>query len=343
MPRMIRIADDIGAETRDEIHQVIDELALAELEGGLSIERLHGGGSNQNFVIDTDTGQFVLRLAGTMTERFGLDRVVGVQGHRNAVTAGVAPRLCGAVMPAAHLVVPFVEGRVLDAEVLAEPGVLECCIGLLSRLHHAEPVDGTFSIFDDARRYLSIASAENLTLPNDLNDLVAQLDSAERVFAGVQAPAVLAHNDLQLQNFIVAPDRAWLLDYEYAAMANPYLDLAMLLCYGDVPPARRAAALAAYFGTVRETDLARVELMYLAATMREAIWSVVAEPVNTETGFDYQGWAHRFFGRARTQVDSDQFIHARAIARPAADDAVTFANARRIAERLAPPPSERSS
>ena len=83
--------------------------------------------------------------------------------------------------------------------------------------------------------------------------------------------------------------------------------------------------------------------MYLAATMREAIWSVVGEPLNTETGFHYQGWAHRFVGRARTQVDSDQFIHALAIARPAADDAVTFANARRIAERLAPPPSERSS
>ncbi|ANW66471.1 hypothetical protein BCA37_25470 [Mycobacterium sp. djl-10] len=270
-----------------------------------------------------------------MIDRFGLDRVVGVHGHRNAVAAGVAPRLCGVVMPQAHLVVPFVSGRVLDAEILAEPGVLTRCINTLSLLHHAEPVEGSFSIFDDARRYLSIANAENLPVPTDLDELVTCLDGVEQIFEHIAAPKLLSHNDLQLQNLIIAPDLVWLLDYEYAAMGNPYLDLAMLLCYGDVVESRRRDALKAYFGKVRHTDSARVQLMYLAATMREAIWSVVAEPVQTETGFDYQGWAQRFFTRARNLVASSGFRQAMQVAQPVADDVAVFAEARHIAEGLA--------
>lgn len=327
--------DDIPSATAQEVVAIIDELAIPELTGDLSIARLDGGGSNQNFLIDSDAGRFVLRLAGTMTERFGQDRVVGVAGHRHAVDAGVAPRLCGVIMPQAHLVVPFVQGRILDAQILTEPGILEHCIDDLSLLHHAEPVSGTYSIFEDNRRYLAIAAAENLDLPEDLDQLMAESDRVEQLFVDVAVPDVLGHNDLQLQNYIVAEDRAWLLDYEYSAMCNPYLDLSMLLYYGDVAAPRRNDALTGYFGSARQTDLARMELMYLPATLRDAIWSLVAEPVNIETGFDYRAWAARFFTRARAQVASPQFRRAMDIARPAADDGATFTQARRLAHARA--------
>lgn len=323
--------DDIPVATSEKVVRVVDELAIPELVGSLSIRRLDGGGSNQNFVIDSDAGCFVLRIAGDMTERFGQNREVGIAGHRHAAAVGVAPRLCGVVMPQAHLVVPFVEGRTLDSHVLAEPGVLEQCVSALSLLHYAEPVDGIYSIFEDNRRYLAIAEAENLELPVDLDKLMACSDKVEELFVNIAVPTVLGHNDLQLQNCVVTDERTWLLDYEYAAMGNPYLDLSMLLHYGDVPSTRCHDALTGYFGVVRETDLARLELMYLPATLRDAIWSLVADPVNTETGFDYSAWAERFFTRAREHVASKRFRAAYTNARPTAHDEQTFVQARQLA------------
>ncbi|RYE41683.1 MAG: hypothetical protein EOP24_35820 [Hyphomicrobiales bacterium] len=326
-----RFADDIDSATVARIEATLLELDLTELTGDLSIQRLVGGGMNQNFVIDSTVGRYVLRIAGTEIERYGIDRELGVSGHRHAAAAGVAPRLCGVVMPQADLVVPFVQGRVLDGDILCEPGVLERCVDLISRTHYAEPVDGEFSIFQDARRYLGIIADEKLTAPSDLDHLAATMSDVEDVFAAVNSPKVLGHNDLQLQNFIIGDDRAWLLDWEYTGMSNPYLDLSMLLCYGDVPTDRRDAALQRYFGVIREADHARIELMYLAATMREALWAIAASPLNAETGFDYRAWADKFVTRAHKQVSSEVFGKAMKAAGPVEDDARIFERARAIA------------
>ena len=76
-----------------------------------------------------------------------------------------------------------------------------------------------------------------------------RLDAARRTLALLQdrdSDPVPSHNDLVLENLLLAADRVWLIDWEFAAMASPYWDLATLCNAADLDYAGSLRLLHAY-------------------------------------------------------------------------------------------------
>ena len=55
-----------------------------------------------------------------------------------------------------------------------------------------------------------------------------------------------SHNDLVLENLLLAEERLWLIDWEFSAMASPYWDLATLSNAAGLDQAQSRALLLAY-------------------------------------------------------------------------------------------------
>lgn len=338
MEPVMRFGDDISDAARRPITSVVAALGLPELRGSVDVALLSGGAMNENFTLAAADGRFVLRIAGLEVDRFGIDRERSILAHRSWESVGVSPRLRGFVLPSGHCVSDFVEGRTLDQSMLRDSTVLTACVETLLVAHNAPSLSGSWSIFEDSRRYLRIARSERISLPSDIDAMAAAMDAIEASIAAADIPVVLAHNDLQVQNYIVDPEGgAWLIDLEYAAMSNPYLDLGMLAYYGGLSDDLIERALTVYFGQVRPTDRLRLIAMYFAAAIREATWSVCAQPVlGALTGWDYAAWAEAFFDKARGVLGGHDLAALLVAIGPDEGDKPAFALSARNAGELRP-------
>lgn len=318
--------DDIDASTMQEVVSAIAAINLPELVDGCTVVRLSGGASNQNFVLNASGGQrLVLRLTsgGHTASRFGLDRWRGLDAHRSAERAGVAPALLGITLPHGHSIVQFVEQPVVDEYRIREPEMLIACTAALKRVHKAAPIAGSFRAGTEIARYVDISRREDLAVPDDIRVLVSISETIDELFDRVIVPDRLCHNDVQLANFLSDGRTTWLLDLEYAGQGNPYFDLGMIAENASLDDDEMAALCDAYFGVIRSCDVARVRLQRFLVSIREAMWSVVAKPVLGGTKWDYDAWADRYFTKARDLHGLATFTEAVEAAQPQVDD-ITF-------------------
>lgn len=208
------------------------------------------GISHRSFRVDTDRGAFVVKL-----REDGAAQVLSVADecrvHERAAAAGVAPEVVGFDADTGALVTRFVDGAVpLDAERAREPRVVGELARLLDGLHGVA-TDGVAAFTGEAhaRRYVEAAGrvraldAPDRALADELVGLGAEVDA-------IPAERVLCHTDLVASN-VLAARRLWLIDYEYAALADPVLDLASLAAMNRYDTAQCAALLDAYARVAR--------------------------------------------------------------------------------------------
>jgi thiamine kinase-like enzyme len=112
---------------------------------------------------------------------------------------------------------------------------------------------------------------------------------------------VLGHNDLLNGNLLLVDGQIRLIDWEYAAMADPFFDLANFSSHHDLDEDGDRALLTAYFGEATVPRLAALGLMKLVSELREALWGVVQMAVS-QLDEDFSAYARshgdRFFERA---------------------------------------------
>jgi thiamine kinase-like enzyme len=312
----ITFDDSVRAEQQPVIRRVFAQLQLAAASTRWRVARLEMGANNENFIVtDADDQRYVLRIARPTAERFGIDRVRNVEAHRAAAQVGVAPDILAAKLPEGHYLSRFVHGPLLNNERMHEPGVVTAVGRALRRLHSAPAIDGSFSVFDDTRRYLAIAAEEQLALPDGMDAYMLKVDQIERAFRAFNAADCVCHNDLVPQNILVGGDGIKLIDFEFAGMGNPYFDLGNFAADAELTASERSALVEAYFGAFDRHEAARVQLMVFMSGIRDALWSIVAEPVLGDLEWDYQAWSEENLRRARSAATNDVYYQLLALAR----------------------------
>ncbi|HXL97406.1 MAG TPA: phosphotransferase [Steroidobacteraceae bacterium] len=202
------------------------------LEQGASarrIERLGGGTVNRVYRVDSAAGRFVLRLDGAAWRRPGVDRARELLLHRTAAAAGLAPALVDAAPEAQGLLImEFLEGRLWGSSDYDDIGALRRLGERLYALHRLPaPAIEAFDPWQVAQAYVRQSAAARqgaFERPlQRLEALCAQLRSGDAAMSVV-------HGDLWQGNLLQA-ERLWLLDWEYAQLSDPLMDVACVLAY----------------------------------------------------------------------------------------------------------------
>jgi thiamine kinase-like enzyme len=256
---------------------------------------LDGGITNRNYRIDVDGESYVLRLGGNATHVLGIDRQAEHAAGVMAARAGVGPEVVAFLQPEEYLITRFVAGRALTAADLRMPAMLRALAAVLRRVHGGPAIPGRFSPFHTVEAYARTAVEAGVPLPAEMARL---LEQARRIEA-VWDPAALCpcHNDLLAGNFVLAGQRLYLLDWEYAGMGDPYFDLGNLAANQEFGEAECTLLLDAYFGAATPARRARLALMRAMSDLREGMWGIVQQGIS-HLEFDFADYARRHLERA---------------------------------------------
>lgn len=229
-----------------------DAAALCHVPGlgpdgrALAIQRLAGGSVNEVFRVDTAAGRFVLRLDGPDWRRPGVDRQRERLLHARAAAAGLAPPLVYASADSGTLVMEYLDGRVWEAADCADAAQLARLGQRLAALHRLPvPSVKPFDPLAVAGDYAAICARRgDVRLQQELGAVMAGVEAAAVLLAASTRPRCIVHGDLVHSN-LLETDRLWLLDWEYAQVSDPLMDVAGVLAYYPAARAHVAVLLAA--------------------------------------------------------------------------------------------------
>jgi thiamine kinase-like enzyme len=269
----------------------------------VGIDPLPGGWTNQNYRVQVGTETFALRVSGPHARILAIDREREHKIAARAHAAGLGPELVAADPERGHLLTRFVDGRTLPWDRAPSRDDALRMVEALRRIHALEPVPGSYDAFRMIEHLLGETRRAGGALPSDHARLLRALRDAERGYRRLPARACLCHNDLSLGNFVFPADgELCVLDWESAAIGDPFFDLATLAVGHLHDTHGRRTLLEAYTGGARAEDLRRLDALELAYELREASWSLLMWTRSGGAGplaREFQGAADRFFAAAR--------------------------------------------
>jgi thiamine kinase-like enzyme len=270
----------------------------------VEIRPLSGGITNRNFVVSTDHGEYVVRIPGERTALLGIDRAYEAEAARRAADLGIGPAVLGMLESVGTLVTELVDGHHLEPTPFAER--LDDVVDLIHRFHDSGPLGGAFPIHRIVEWHARDASAHGVMAPPAYERLHQQSRRIENAFAKSPTPAVPCHNDLLPGNVLFAPDRVWLLDFEYAGMNDVFFDLGNLSVNSELSQEAEERLLTLYFGQVTNASWARLQLMKMMSEFREGMWAVVQQAISS-LDTDFVTYANERLDNCERLASRDEF------------------------------------
>jgi thiamine kinase len=213
-------------------------------EQPLHLQSLEGGSVNDVWRVDTRSGRYVLRIDGAEWRRPGVDRRRELPLHRAAAAAGLAPRIVATSAALDAWVMEYIDARRWREEDFADARQLERLGETLAALHRlplpaigpeAAAIPG-FAPVAIARAYGQLALERKPESARHVTRLEQRVRQAEQQLAARSNGLAMVHGDPAANN-VLGGQRLWLVDWEYAQIADPVFDAAAVLVYH---PAARA-------------------------------------------------------------------------------------------------------
>lgn len=255
-----------------------------------------GGITNTTYRVEIGGVAFVLRLGAPGAASLGIDRGRELQALRGAEQLGIGATVVHSDLDHDVLVTSFIEGHTLNAEAFQAAGVAERAGASVRKLHDARGLvlgGAPFSVFDTIRSYVTALGP----LPPLF---ISGVELANRLEGVLPRSAHLSpcHNDLLPANLIDDGSQIRIIDWEYAAMGDPYFDLAALCANACLDEALARRFLTAYLARApRANERARLSLMRIASDLREGFWGLV-QRTTSSLDFDYDRYATDHVERA---------------------------------------------
>jgi thiamine kinase-like enzyme len=282
----------MSAASEQSMHPEIDRI-LEKIPGlgakGAAATLLEGGITNRNFLVEVAGQQLVVRIGGDQSHLLGIDRKNEHLCTSIAARLGVGAEVVGYFAEERALVTRFIPGQALSPESAARPENLRRILDAVRRYHGGSAFPGRFSPFETVRNYHSQARGRGVSFPPEVPralDLLSRIEGA----LGPLTVVLPCHNDLLAANFIDDGAAVRIIDWEYAAMGDPFFDLGNLAANQALDDGTCRSVLRQYAGTVRPAELARLHLQRLASDMRESFWGFLQLGIS-KLDFDYGKYA----------------------------------------------------
>ncbi|MEX0606393.1 MAG: phosphotransferase [Halofilum sp. (in: g-proteobacteria)] len=277
---------------------------IAQLDcwsGPVAPERLTGGLTNVNYLVEDRGEKFVVRTGDDIP----VHRIMRFN-ELNAAQAAERTGLSPAVIyhEPGLLVMRHIDGRTLTEVDVRDRRNLERVMELVKRCHRemVKELRGpalAFWPFHAIYDYAHTLRDGNSRMLDELPRFVSYAEQLETAVG--RGDMVFCHNDLLAGNLLDDGERMWLIDWDYAGFGSPLFDLGGLSSNNQLSDDDERWMLEVYLeGEVPEVVHYRLKAMKAVSLLREAMWSMVSE-IHSEIDEDFVSY---------TQENLDRFDQA---------------------------------
>jgi len=284
--------------------------ALPIWRGTVDISPLHGGLSNESFIVSDAGERYVVRF-GQDFPFHHVYRDREVMATRAAHAAGFAPELV-------HAEPGVMVSRFIDGKTYGEADVRDNhrdIARLMRRFHQtmASYTSGAgfiFWVFHVIRDYAGTLAAGNSRMSSELPRYLALAETLEA--RQVPMPIIYGHHDLLPANFIHDGSRLWLIDFEYAGFGTAMFDLAGATSNAGFDATQTEDFLTCYLEHSPDAALMQSHAaMQCASLLREAMWSMVSELHLNAPGVDYVAYSTENLERLGHSLEAYQTAYGK--------------------------------
>lgn len=245
----LRELDENSSQLKTGAMTVITEALHAKTEEVINIMVLKKGMTNRSFLFRCREKTYIMRIPGEGTDQL-INRAQEAAVYQVIAQKDICDRIIYINPENGYKITEFLEGaRVCDP--LCEEDIL-LCMKKLRRFHEMElTVEHEFDLFGQITFYESLWKGAS-SVYRDYGNTREKIFSLEAYIRKYAAKKVLTHIDAVPDNFLFCTgadgeQEIRLIDWEYAGMQDPHVDIAMFCIYSLYDRQQIDRLIQAYF------------------------------------------------------------------------------------------------
>ena len=224
----LREIDGNSANLQTDAISIIQECFNVEVDEIKNITVLKKGMTNRSFLFECQNKKYIMRIPGE-----GTDHLINRKEEADVYQALVNRQICDDVLymnpENGYKITAYLEDATnCDAENWAE---VEACMTKLREFHELNlTVDHRFDIFGQIDFYESLWNGEKSYF-KDYEKTKAAIFELKKWIDTLDKTETLVHIDAVPDNFLFTKNGIRIIDWEYAGMQDPHVDIAMFCIY----------------------------------------------------------------------------------------------------------------
>ncbi len=211
--------------SHSKILDLIMEIFNVQLSDIKNITVLKEGMTNDSFLFEVNNKRYVFRNPGVGSSEL-INRENEAAVYKVINDLNISDKIIYINPDNGYKISEFIEdSRVIDIENKVE---VKLAMDKLREFHNLDlKVNHTFNIKDQIEFYYELVEKANALWYKDIDEVYHNIKQVLKLISNYERPRTLAHIDAVYTNFLIKDNEIVLLDYEYAGMADPLIDVAM--------------------------------------------------------------------------------------------------------------------
>jgi len=267
----------------------------------IKVQRI-GGLTNKNFKVETDMGDFVIRLPGNGTEEM-INRKEERICTELANQINIDSKLIYFDDETGIKISRYIQdAETMNYNLVRKQDNLKAIADVLRKLHTCgKSIPVVFDVFDKIEEYENILKKYSSDyFWEDYEIIKGKVCALKDEIKQMKIQLTMCHNDPLCENFIRSGNKMYLVDWEYAGMNDPMWDLADFFIEAGLSPTEESEFCSYYFGHAIDINIKRRILMN--KILLDFLWSLWGK-LRYANGEDLLDYANERYERARNNLD----------------------------------------
>ena len=289
--------------SRSEILEVIKSVFDVELSDIVRLRTLKEGMTNDSFLFEVKGKKYVFRNPGKGTENL-INRQQEAHVYDVIKPLHISDDVIYLNPDKGYKITTFVpNSRTIDPNNVEE---VDLALEKLRVLHGSGlKTKHRFDIEERIEFYHKICIDSNAILFKDFDDVYDHIKEVINVLKSIPREDVLCHIDSVDMNFLLANNEITVLDWEYAGMADPLIDIAMFVAYSNKQDDEIVDLLDRYLERKHtEEELLIVQAYVSLAGFLWALWTQYKQACGED--FGTYGMEQHQYGRKYSSIVLDK-------------------------------------
>lgn len=257
------------------------------LENACNIQKMKAGMTNHLYLFMRNGKKYLIRIPGEGTE-YLVNRQQEADVYNLLKDRGITEEILYINAGNGIKITEYIEdAHVCDIKDMDE---VRACIRHLRQFHEMKlHIGHEFNLYQKIEEYERQCETTIKNLEN-YEDTRSKIMNLWRITGQKSQEYCLCHIDPVTDNFLIKRNSIYLIDWEYAAMCDPHIDIAMFCIYSELDKVNTDRVIDDYFDNCCTERVRRKIYAYMAASA--FLWVLWSE-IKRASGKDYEDYQKR--------------------------------------------------